>query len=362
MARSAPAGKTGSPLERYMQSETHETSNPHRLVERPRVSVLMITYNHADYLAEAIEGVVRQTCSFPFELIIGEDASKDETLQVAIEYQKRYPEIVRVIHSPANVGMNANSLRIFEQARGEYVAYCEGDDFWCARDKLALQVALMEQDARIGIVHTDWTHARLERGHWVFDGGRSAHRCMPMKYLAGDIFQTWYLPKILRTCTILLRRSTMHDFYCSGLMDLTYPFGDVVLSAWIASGFRVGYVPAVTAVYRISPNSALRSGAKSRVRFYEASLRFDNAARTFFTSVRHYSQGYRWESTVALLVWGLRARDLSAIGAAMREFARNFTVQQFLANGVKSVRMRLPTLARQARNLPDQASAGGRRG
>lgn len=345
-----------------MQSKTRETSSPHRLVERPRVSVLMITYNHAAYLAEAIEGVVHQVCSFPFELIIGEDASKDETLQVAIEYQRRYPEIVRVIHSPANVGMNANSLRIFERARGEYVAYCEGDDFWCARDKLARQVALMEQDARIGIVHTDWTHARLRRGDWVFDRGRSAHRRMPMKFLVGDLLQTWYLPKVLRTCTILLRRSTMHEFYRSGLMDLTYPFGDVVLSAWIASGFRVGYIPAVTAVYRISPNSALRSGAKSRVSFYEASLRFDDAARVFFTGARHYTQGYRWESIAALLVWGLRANDLPAMGAAMREFARSFTIRQFLANGVKSVRMRLPTLARHAREVPDQVGTGIHRG
>lgn len=361
MVKSAPVSNWDSPLERP-QSAIHEISSPHRLVERPRVSVLMITYNHATYLAEAIEGVVQQDCSFPFELIIGEDASTDETLQVAIEYQKRYPEIVRVIHSPANVGMNANSLRIFERARGEYVAYCEGDDFWCARDKLARQVALMEQDAHIGIVHTDWTRARLQRGQWVFDVGRSVQRRLPIKYLAGDLFQVWYLPKILRTCTILLRRSTMDDFYRSGLMDLTYPFGDVVLSAWVASGFRVGYVPAVTAVYRISPNSALRSGAKSRVSFYKASLRFDNAARTFFTSVRHYSQGYRWESTVALLIWGLRARDSAAMGAAAREFARNFTIRQFFANGVKSVRMRLPTLARQPRDMPDQASAGNPRG
>jgi glycosyltransferase involved in cell wall biosynthesis len=345
-----------------MQSGTYETSSPHRLVEHPRVSVLMITYNHAKYLAEAIESVVRQACNFPFELIIGEDASKDETLQVAIEYQKRYPEIVRVIHSPTNIGMNANSLRIFERARGEYVAYCEGDDFWCARDKLARQVALMEQDARIGIVHTDWTHARLQRGQWVIDGGRSAHRRVPMKYLAGDLFQTWYLPKILRTCTILLKRSTLREFYRSGLMDLTYPFGDAVLTAWITSGFRIGYVPAITAVYRVSPNSALRSGAKSRVNFYQASLRFDNAARAFFTGIRHYSQGYRWESTAALLVWGLRARDLLAMDVAIREFGCHFTIRQFLVNGFKSIRMRLPTPARQVRDLPDQSSAGARRG
>lgn len=324
-----------------MQSDVFETSCQIRLVSRPRVSVLMITYNHAGYLAEAIEGVVQQVCKFPFELIIGEDASSDATRQIAIEYQRRYPEIVRVVHSAANVGMNSNSLRIFERARGEFVAYCEGDDYWCARDKLARQVELMERDERIGIVHTDWTHARLRDGRWVLDEQESSHRRIPLKYLSGDLFATWYLPRILRTCTILLRTSTMRAWYDSGLMDPAYPFGDSVLSAWVTSRYRVGYIPAVTAVYRVSSNSALRSGAESRVRFYEASLRFDDAARKFFGDAGRYPSGYRWESISSLLVWGVRAGNLRAIRSALREFTHHFTIRQFLADGYKSVCMRL---------------------
>lgn len=115
----------------------------------------MITYNHADYLAEAIEGVVKQSCDFPFELIIGEDASSDATRQIALEYQKRFPEIIRVIYSENNVGMNINSKRIFEKARGEYIAYCEGDDFWIDTEKLKKQVAIIKQNPQIGIVHSN---------------------------------------------------------------------------------------------------------------------------------------------------------------------------------------------------------------
>src|SRR3546814_7902501 len=74
---------------------TREECDLGRLVIDPLVSVLMITYNHAEYLAEAIEGVLNQECDFPFELIIGEDASKDATLEVALDYQKRFPDIIR---------------------------------------------------------------------------------------------------------------------------------------------------------------------------------------------------------------------------------------------------------------------------
>lgn len=334
--------------------DTQETSDASQLTPNPLVSVLMITYNHAEYLAEAIEGVVRQTCAFPFELLIAEDASKDATRQIALEYQKRYPHIIRVVYSQNNVGMNANSWRIFAKARGEYVTYCEGDDFWCAPDKLTRQVALMESDENIGIVHSDWTRAHKKNGQWVYDAANSVHRRVAPKYLEGDLFKTWHYPKILRTCTILLRKSTMIEWYASGLMDEKYHFGDSVLSAWITARARVGYLPAVTAVYRVSPNSTLRSGANARVAFYKSALEFDTAARTFFTARTDYQGGYRWDTAAGLLLWGLRARDWPAMKTALLDFRQHFTLIDFMATGLQTVTMRLPTLRRQPRELPRQ--------
>lgn len=333
--------------DKVAQDNVIETSDPARLVKDPRVSVLMITYNHAAYLAEAIEGVVQQKCDFPFELIVGEDASNDATRKVALDYQKRYPEIVRVVYSAANVGMNENSLRIFERARGEYVAYCEGDDFWCASDKLARQVALMESDSSIGLVHSDWTRCTFQQGGWKYDLHKSVHRWVSPKYLAGRIFKTWYFPKVLRTCTNLLRRQTMADWYRSGLMDGSYPFGDSVLSAWVTSRFKVGYVPAVTAVYRVSPDSALRSGAAARVAFYRSALQFDTEARAFFKECGGYPAGYRWESAVGLWLWAMRAGDLPAAAYALRDLWEHFTFGTFISTGLRVTVLRLPSFKRQ---------------
>ena len=77
------------PWNKEIPTSTLETSDVLQLVHNPLVSVLMITYNHAEYLAEAIEGVVQQVCDFPFELLIGEETKKNETLQIALENQKR---------------------------------------------------------------------------------------------------------------------------------------------------------------------------------------------------------------------------------------------------------------------------------
>lgn len=320
--------------------------------DNPLVSVLMITYNHEAYIAEAIEGVIQQKCEFSFELIIGEDSSLDSTRKIALDYQNRYPHIIRVIYSEKNVGMNANACRIFEAARGKYVAYCEGDDFWCDSNKLAKQVELIENNEKIGIVHSDWTRANKVQEEWCYDYKKSVHRRVNLKYLEGNIFKTWHYPKVLRTCTILLRRSDVASWYASGLMDSKYHFGDSVLNAWITDRAYVGYLPSVMAVYRVSPNSALRSGANARVAFYKSALEFDTAARTFFTERLDYPNGYRWDAAAGLLLWGLRAHDWNASKIALLDFKKYFNLKSFLVTGIQTFIMRLPTLRRQPRNVP----------
>src|SRR3546814_18746855 len=88
---------------------------------------------------------------------------------------------------------------MFNLARGKYLAYCEGDDFWCARDKLARQVAMIAGDVEVGAVHSDWTPCRLRNGIWHFDVDKSVHRRVADRYLEGYIFATWFYLKILRS-------------------------------------------------------------------------------------------------------------------------------------------------------------------
>lgn len=335
------------------ETETIEVSDPGRLVANPLVTVLMITYNHADYLAQAIEGVVSQQCDFPFELIIGEDASTDATLEIALEHQRRYPQIIRVVYAAANVGMNANGSRIFARARGEFLALCEGDDYWCSPHKLARQIDLIRGDSRVGIVHADWVRTRLENGDWRLDFQKSVHSRVPLRLLQGNLFPTWHFPKILRTCTALMRRDTVLELGASGLIKRAYRFGDSVVNAYVTSKWRVAYLPEVVAVYRESSNSALRSGASSRVGFYKSCLEFDTDARSYFAGRADYGDGYRWESAVALLLWSIRARDVQSAVFALKDIGRHFGPIRFITVGCKTVFMRWPTLRRQPRVLPD---------
>src|SRR4051794_40136404 len=105
----------------------------------PKVSVLLITYNHEKYLAQALEGALMQKADFAFEILVGEDCSKDGTRVIVEEYARRYPGIVRPFYPASNLGAVANFWSLYRMARGKYFTMLEGDDYWISPDKLRLQ-------------------------------------------------------------------------------------------------------------------------------------------------------------------------------------------------------------------------------
>jgi glycosyltransferase involved in cell wall biosynthesis len=120
----------------------------------PVVSVIMVTYNHRNYLRQAAESVLNQRTTFPFELIIGEDGSEDGTAEVCRELEREHPHKVRVFYrSRKDVitieGMPTGRFNVTEcmkAARGKYIALCEGDDYWQDMEKLEKQVRFLESN------------------------------------------------------------------------------------------------------------------------------------------------------------------------------------------------------------------------
>ena len=115
-------------------------------MSKPLLSILSITYNHEKFIAQAIESWLMQKTDFEFEIVIGEDCSTDNTLQIIKEYQKEHPDLIKVITSEQNVGMQANFIRTYEACQGKYIALCEGDDYWTDPLKLQKQVDFLEEN------------------------------------------------------------------------------------------------------------------------------------------------------------------------------------------------------------------------
>ena len=122
------------------------------LLEFPLVSICVQTYQHAPYIAECLEGLLKQKTTFPYEIILGEDESNDGTRDICKAYAKKYPEIIRlflrrredVIYINGNATGRYNFIQNLRTARGKYIALCEGDDYWTDPLKLQKQVIFLE--------------------------------------------------------------------------------------------------------------------------------------------------------------------------------------------------------------------------
>lgn len=113
--------------------------------DNPIISVLMLTYNHASYIREAIESVLSQETKYSFELIIADDASTDGTREIIQEYAQKDSRIVLSLQS-VNSKVYKNLIDSCGYIRGKYLALCEGDDYWIDIRKLEKQVGFLEDN------------------------------------------------------------------------------------------------------------------------------------------------------------------------------------------------------------------------
>lgn len=126
------------------------------LVAYPLVSIFIFTYNQEKIVSKTIESVLAQDTSYPYEIVIAEDCSKDSTLQVCLNYQKKYPDKIRVIGNEKNKGMIVNFHdAICHYARGKYIAEVAGDDWWHDPFKIQKQVDFLESHTDYGLVFSD---------------------------------------------------------------------------------------------------------------------------------------------------------------------------------------------------------------
>ena len=115
-------------------------------MKEPLVSICCVAYNHEQYIKDALDSFLSQKTTFPIEIVISDDCSKDGTHGIIKEYVQKYPDLIRDISPKQNLGLFENFTFVQEQAKGKYIAICEGDDFWIDPYKLQKQVDILEAD------------------------------------------------------------------------------------------------------------------------------------------------------------------------------------------------------------------------
>lgn len=126
--------------------------------DKPLVSICCITYNHEPYIEDALEGFLIQQTDFPFEILIHDDASTDKTAGIIQEYVREYPNLIKPIYQTENQyskGKKINPEFNFVRARGDYIAICEGDDYWVDTKKLQKQIDYLTTNPDYVLTFTD---------------------------------------------------------------------------------------------------------------------------------------------------------------------------------------------------------------
>ena len=183
------------------------------------LSVVTITYNHEKFITKTIEGVLMQQVNFPIELILAEDCSTDNTRAICRRYAEQYPELIRLITSESNVGAIANEQRAMLAARGKYVAFCEGDDYWTDPLKLQKQVGFLESHPDYSVTFHRCKHYNVETHEVVDDNCGylfADNNQLGVDITTAQFFKTWItqpLTMVYRVASFDLGVALQYQYY-----------------------------------------------------------------------------------------------------------------------------------------------------
>jgi glycosyltransferase involved in cell wall biosynthesis len=218
------------------------------MITTPLVDVFMPTYNHAPFLAQAIESVLAQKTNFAYRLNIADDCSTDGAQAIIKQYADQYADRIRAILSPDHVGIlhqDRLSVRVLQACTGKYLAVLEGDDYWSAPDKLQKQVDFLEGHKDFAICFHAVKSVN-EKGDELPDLSfvPQQKRIFTIEDLLAGNF--------IHACSVMFRGGLVKEFPD---WYTTLRIGDWPLHVMHAQHGKIGYLDEVMAVYRVHERS-----------------------------------------------------------------------------------------------------------
>jgi glycosyltransferase involved in cell wall biosynthesis len=205
-----------------------------------KLSVMIITYNHERFIAQAIESVLAQQVKFEFEIVIGEDCSTDGTRAIIMDFHRRYPGRISPLLRDQNIGGTRNMEATLAACRGQYLAMIEGDDYWTREDKLQKQVDFLD-------AHPD--HAICCHRVQILDElGIGRASVFPSRGAGSYTIEDLLRENFVVTCATLLRRDLFGPLPAC---FLKMKVGDWPRVALAARHGKIALLDEVMAAYRV---------------------------------------------------------------------------------------------------------------
>lgn len=229
-------------------------------MQAPDVSVIMVTYNQKDYIAEAIESVLAQKTNYYFEIIIGDDRSTDDTAKVCETYRSKHPELINLILQKKNKGLVSNFVDCVHAAKGKYIALCDGDDYWIDPQKLQKQIDFLENNPDCAFVHT---HKRM-----LYNGEiiKQEPKDIPQN------IEELLLRNFINVPTAVFRREpalAFTSYFSAKATSRGWMMQDYPIWLFLALDYNFAYLEDETAMYRVLNNTLSRMKNKKRAYLFD---------------------------------------------------------------------------------------------
>jgi glycosyltransferase involved in cell wall biosynthesis len=210
-------------------------------MRRPKVSVAMITYNHENFIAQAIRSVLMQDIDFPIELVVGEDCSTDGTRNIVKELAEKHPNKIKTLLRDKNLGGCENFRQVTAACSGEYIAILEGDDYWTSPNKLQRQVDFLESHPEYAICFHNVIRVCEDRS-------KEPQNYCPVNQKIISTLKDLIVENFIPTCSVMFRRGLYSEFpdWCYNLA-----MGDWPLHIFNAQHGKIRYLNEVMGVYRV---------------------------------------------------------------------------------------------------------------
>lgn len=212
-------------------------------MDKPVVSIFMLTYNQEQFIGQAIESILGQKTTFTIQLVIGEDCSTDATRAICESYATAFPDSIKLLPSLGkNIGLIANYLRTLKECDGTYIAICDGDDYWIDDFKLQKQVDFLAQQRDYSIVYTG-----IQK---LYETGNPKDYTYHLTKTDVN-FNDLVLDNFIHSVSVLFKNTVSKDHFLPSWIA-KFPFGDWPTYLWtLKEGGKIHYLEDITAVYRM---------------------------------------------------------------------------------------------------------------
>lgn len=180
-------------------------------------TVIVLTYNQAATIARTLESVLSQRTPFSFEVLIGEDASTDETRRICADYEARYPSVIRLMPAAPNKGIVGNYFDCLEASRGEYITDCAGDDYWANDTVLATLVGTLQSHPEASIAYGELATSS--------NSGIGDTAIVPSRKLMVELLNSISLPPIILSAAAYRRSDALSAISSDPAMVKNVDFG-----------------------------------------------------------------------------------------------------------------------------------------